>query len=171
MQKLVIYGSKYGSTEEYACAIAGEIGCEAIAAKKALDDPYNIGSTDLLVIGTAVYGERAHPDIEELLSNYSKVLSQRIVSLFVVYLDTYGGPEKEGQPGGAENLGKISSLLPNPPVAAILLPGRIIRDMLDDDDLHIVEEFYDTIGVPFENRDCFDIDAIKPLTRQLSVFK
>ena len=99
------------------------------------------------------------------------MLSQRIVALFVVCIDAYESPEKEGQPDGAENLEKISSLLPNPPVAAILLPGRIIRDMLDDDDLHKVEEFYDTIGVPFENRDCLDIDAIKPLIRQLNVFK
>ena len=93
MQKLVIYGSKYGSTEEYARAIAVGIGCEAITAQQALDDPYNIGKNDLLVMGTAVYGDRAHPEIEELISNYSMVLSHRLIALFVVCLDHLENPE------------------------------------------------------------------------------
>ena len=171
MQKLVIYGSKYGSTEEYARAIAVGIGCEAITAQQALDDPYNIGSTDLLVMGTAVYGDRAHPEIEELISNYSMVLSHRVIALFVVCLGNSENPEDGGQYCGNENLEKIASLLPNPPLAAIILPGRIIRDRLDDEDSRKIEEFYAKIGVPFEDRDYLDIEAIKPLIRQLSVFK
>jgi menaquinone-dependent protoporphyrinogen IX oxidase len=171
MQKLVIHGSKYGSTEEYARAIAMGIGCDAITAQQALDDPYNIGSTDLLVIGTAVYGDRAHPEIEELISNYSMVLSHRIIALFVVCLNHSENPGDDGQPCGTENIEKIASLLPNPPVAMIILPGRIIRDMLDDEDSRKIGEFYAKIGVPFEDRDCLDIDAIKPFIRQLSVFK
>jgi len=80
MKKLVIYGSKYGSTEEYARAIAKAIGCDAITAGDALADPYNLGSSDMLVIGTPVYYDRVHPDIERLLTEFSNVTNPPLAS-------------------------------------------------------------------------------------------
>jgi len=171
MQKLVVFGSKYGSTAEYARAIAGGLGCAAIPAADALADPYHIGSADMLVLGTPIYYDDVHPEVKALLTGYRNVLSHRIIALFVVCLDPSERAKKNEQHCNPDNLKSVAAMLSTYPVAATLLPGRIIMDELDEEDSRKTADFYKKIGLPLQDHDRFDLDSVKPFVEQLMVFK
>ena len=80
---LVVYASRYGSTQEAAETVADalrqaglRVDLELMREVKSLE-PY-----DAIVLGAAIYNTKWHPDAHEFLSQHEEILRQRPVAIF-----------------------------------------------------------------------------------------
>ena len=80
---LVTYGSRHGSTAEIAAAIAGVLRDGKLATDLApASDVADVASYDVVVVGSAVYLLRWHPDVVAFLGAHERALAARVVWLF-----------------------------------------------------------------------------------------
>ena len=143
----IIYYSKYGSTREIA---------EAIGRKLKTDSVYDIRELkeitgDLIVIGSAIYSEVIHKDIERLLVDKEGRLRKKSVALFAVCLRKTYVKSKIGEGGGPVYIKKMEKALGRPPVACKVFGGRIIVNELDLEDRERTETFARRQGMPFKD--------------------
>ena len=75
MNAIVIYKSKYGSTKDYACWIADELGCEAVDAKKVKID--DLEKYDTIVYGGGLYAEMI-AGVTLISKNLDKLIDKKI---------------------------------------------------------------------------------------------
>lgn len=92
MRILVAYGSKHGSTAEIAKRIATIIGdqMDAFVDCRPIGVVTNLYRYDAFVIGSSIYAERWHKNVNYFLEENSKALSKKPVWLFA------SGPTEEG---------------------------------------------------------------------------
>ena len=74
----IIYFSKYGSTQEIAEAIGRALETDTVCDVRELGEI----TGDLIVIGSAIYSEVIHKDIERLLLDKDGHLRDKSVALF-----------------------------------------------------------------------------------------
>ncbi len=75
MNSIVIYKSKYGSTRQYACWIAQQLGCEAVDAKGIKAD--DLLGYDAIVYGGGLYAEMI-AGITLISKNFEKLKDKKI---------------------------------------------------------------------------------------------
>ena len=87
MKALVVYDSAFGNTEKIARAIAGALGPagEVKSLRPAEVDPAELGSVDLLVVGSPVQGGRATKAVQALLDG---IAANSLTSVRVAAFDT-----------------------------------------------------------------------------------
>jgi menaquinone-dependent protoporphyrinogen IX oxidase len=156
---LVLYASRYGSTREYAEALALELGCPA--ADVAAPPPAAWERSAFLVLGSPIYGPSVLPDMEGFCRAHRLVLSRLPLAAFVVCGDTVWIP-RAGE-GGRANMEKLTRLLPREPFASAVLPGRMRMEQLDERDGPAILAFYRRLG-----REATGFDRMAP--GELSAF-
>jgi menaquinone-dependent protoporphyrinogen IX oxidase len=139
---LVLYASRYGSTREYAEALARELRCPA--ADVAAPPPAGWERSAFLVLGSPIYGASVLPAMEEFCREQQERLTGVPLAAFVVCGDTVWIP-RAGE-GGHANLEKLTRLLPRAPFASAVLPGRMRMDQLDERDGPAILAFYRRLG-------------------------
>ena len=143
----IIYYSKYGSTREIAEAIGRKLKTEAVCDVRELKEI----TGDLLVIGSAIYSEVIHRDIERLLIDKEGLLREKSVALFAVCLRKTYIKAKIGEGGGPVYIKKMEKALGRPPVASKIFGGRMIVNELDPGDRERTEAFSKRQGMPFKD--------------------
>lgn len=106
---------------------------------------------DLLVIGSAIYNEAPHKDIERLLVDKEGRLQGKLVALFAVCLRKTYITSKIGEGGGPVYLKRMERALGRPPVASKIFGGRMIVGELDPEDRQRTEAFAKRQGMPFKD--------------------
>jgi len=143
----IIYYSKYGSTKEIAQAIGRKLKTATVVDVRELKEI----TGDVLVIGSAIYSEVPHKDIERLLLDKAGQLQDKPVVLFAVCLRKTYIKSKIGEGGGPVYLEKMERALGRPPVASMIFGGRMIVSELDAEDRERTESFAKRQGMPFKD--------------------
>jgi menaquinone-dependent protoporphyrinogen IX oxidase len=149
MRTQVIYYSKYGSTKEIAEAIGRKLGTDLVCDVRELKEV----SGDLLIIGSAIYGEEPHKDIVRLLAPRDGRLKDKQVALFVVCLAKERRKSRGIEVGGPVYLEKMEKALGRPPIAGKIFGGRMIMAEMEEGERKRTEAFYKGQGMPFVDRD------------------
>ena len=165
----IIYYSKYGSTTEIAEALGRALKAETVC------DVRERGKItgDLIVIGSAIYSEVIHKDIERLLLDQGGHLKDKSVALFAVCLRKTYIKSKIGEGGGPVYIKKMEKALGRPPLASKIFGGRMLVDELDPEDRERTETFARRQGMPFKDVNVMsDTDVeefIKEITSKMSL--
>lgn len=143
---VVVFASRYGSTEQTARWIAEGIGERAtVMAAHAAGD---LGGFDKIVLGSGIYNNRLHADMAAFLEKNGPALKDRLAALFVVcgmppdqaggYLETFAGA------CGAT------------PLLLRAFQGWMKKEALSAEDYRGLENYFRNAGYPFENYDRTD---------------
>ena len=143
---LIVYGSRYGSTEQTAKWIAeGLAGRAMVAAAK---DVADLGDCEKLVLGSGIYGDDVHADMNAFLERNGAAVKEKLVALFVVC----GTPPAAA--GGYLEMfaGKCGV---KPPLLRAF-PGWQKKERLSAEDYKGLESYYKSQNYPFEDYDHTD---------------
>jgi len=163
MTGIVIYATKYGSTEEYALLVAKKLGIEALRASGAASDA--VLGADYIVLGSPIYAYSVLPEMEYFLEEQKGSLTGKPMAAFVVCGDTLWNP-KAGE-GGNKNLEKLTRLLPAEPFAIAILGGRMLMEELDEEDGPRIRAFYERIGRESTGFDRMELEKVEPFVDKI----
>ena len=145
MQKtLIIFESRYGSTEEAAKILALVLGPARACRVDEFEECYK--DIDLLVIGTPIYSGQIDPKIVQFVQENSFWLKDKNIVLFCLSLDRHDGEAA------------LQKLLSHHHLKIISLKafgGRLNLEKLKNDDYRRLKGFQDKIGQPLQNVDLF----------------
>lgn len=139
---VILYGSRYGSTEQTARWIAEGMGGQADLRPVA--EAGDLKAYTSIVLGSGIYYDLLHQDMAAFLAAHKAEIADRVVALFVVcgacpeytgYLDTF-----------AQALGRK-------PALGQSFAGWLKKERLSREDSNGLEEYYKSVNRPFENWD------------------
>ena len=160
LRTLVIYSSKYGSTEDAAKIIALVTGPAVYCRVEEFKPEYM--DFDFIVIGSPIYQEKLEPSINEFISNNSEWLKEKPVSLFCTCLD---------KNGGLEQLNSLEKSIDIKVLSKKAVGGRLIIDKLDKEDHGLIKEFLKTVNLPFDDMDFYSKEEIVNYAMKLKSLK
>jgi|GEM_PF-1160055 len=143
---VIIYGSRYGSTEQTAKWIAEgmEGKAEVIAALEAED----LTTYDKVILGSGIYGGQLHQDILAFLTENKGEVNDKIVALFVVC----GSPASYAQ----GYLDMFAERCEVKPALMKAFRGWQKKELLSPEDYKILENYYKSVNQPFVDYDHTD---------------
>jgi flavodoxin len=150
---LVIYQSKYGSTEEIAASMARILGPSKMIRPWELGEEHR--GFDNVVIGLPIYRGLPPAEISELIESNVEWLRERKVALFCTCLIG----EK-----GLRYLDPVHDLLGESVVWRRSFNGRMIMDDLDDEDGEAIMRFSEMNGHQAEDKDLLDMAYVNEST-------
>lgn len=161
---ILIYASRYGSTEEYARKIADALGYGIITARDAgeaiQEHLFERPGTTPVILGSPIYGLSVLWEMEDFIERNSARLTKRVIGAFVVCGDDMWIPEADES--GSQNLEKLISLLPEAPAVTAVFSGRMRMEDLNDEDRTRILAFYKKIGKEPLGFDRMDLSAVGP---------
>lgn len=158
---LIIYETRYGATEEAVRKMALIIGparyCRTSEIKELKPDKY-----DLFVLGAGVYNEVIDPRLSHFVTTNREWLRKKKVALFATCLSGIRG---------LHYVEPLARMLGDCVVVTGMVDGRFKKDQLTPEDYAIMEHFYETVKMPFQDTDrtslprltefCLKIKAVK----------
>jgi flavodoxin len=142
---LIVYSSKYGTTREVARTIALITGPAKFCSVDEFKDDYK--DFEFIVIGTPIYQEKLDPTIVKFIEENRNWLNKKPVSVFCTCLDKNGGLSK---------LNELQDTYGKDFLSLKTIGGRLILDVLDEDDHAAIKTFLDTVKLPFEDMDFYN---------------
>jgi menaquinone-dependent protoporphyrinogen IX oxidase len=161
MKCIVLYDSKYGSTESIANWIAEGIGEKCATDVKKVTDVKKLDH-DLIVIGSPVYGGKPLNSVVDFLKENRSALIGKKEAVFAVF----SGLWKEKIP---DYLALLKQLVPENIWDARGFVGNINVSKLDKTDRDIIEGVFTKIGKRFDMLDQLNKDAAVDFGRGLIV--
>lgn len=159
---LVVYGSKYGSTQEVAQAIADGLGADVANAASFPD----ITAYDLVVIGSPIYGGNYLDSVREFVRVNRPLLAKRKVAAFITAaadMEPVTGltGEEDGrlytQQDYADGLARMTG---GNVIDDRGFGGRLVPDQLDEQDRRMLDWFYRWLmHEPLKGFDLLDLPA------------
>ncbi|HOT07667.1 MAG TPA: flavodoxin domain-containing protein [Methanotrichaceae archaeon] len=142
LRTLVVYDSKYGSTEETARQLALILGpARSVRVDQFVSDP---GKFELVILGGPIYKGVISPAIWNFVRDNLDWLKGRHVALFCTCLS---------QEDGEVNLERIRSVIGPSVLLQRTLGGRMLIEKLDGKDLLGMESFCKRKGYAFQDID------------------
>ncbi len=159
MQKtLIIYESKYGTTERIAIHLSQVLGparyCKTEEVK-------NFQDYDFIIMGTPVYSGKPHPKICEFAQNNLDLLKKKPLALFCTCLSP-----KDGE----DNLNKLNEIVGDV-VSKKFLSGVLKHSILSDEDKKALEIFSEMIGFQLKDTDNFNLEEVLKYALELKSVK
>lgn len=159
---LVVYGSKYGSTQEVAQAIADGLGADIA---NAASDP-NVQPYDVVVIGSPIYGGDYLDSVKDFLHNNHVYLAKRKIATFITAAANWArdpgltGEEDELLFTQQEYAEGLAHLAGGETLDSRGFGGRLVPDLLDEKDQNMLDWFYRFLmHKPLEGFDLIDLPA------------
>lgn len=145
MQKtLVLFESRYGSTEEAAKILALILGPARACQVNEFKEHYM--GFDLFVIGTPLYSGEIDPKIAQFMQMNISWLKDKNTALFCLCLDRRDADAA---------LEKLRDLLGLKVISSKALDGKLGLEKLKDEDRQTLKVFYDKTGLPLQSVDSF----------------
>jgi menaquinone-dependent protoporphyrinogen oxidase len=137
----LIYGTRYGATEDTAQWIAKGIGSNVdVLNIETIDLDETIHKYDKFVIGSGIWIDGAHKRLMELLSTYKGQIQTKIIASFIVCGTT--GEDDAGKVRIEGYFERFHKPLDMKPVLKRHFGGRMIIDKLTEKDRKILDNFY-----------------------------
>lgn len=148
---LIVYATRYGSTETIAGWIAERVALDGHTTKaiRAEETP-TPETSDMVVIGSGIYGHRFLQSIDEYIKQYQILLQSKKTALFGVAMRTETFFKGGKAYGGTVMLEKYGEMLGKGCMMGKILGGEMIFDKLNDKDKSGLEKFYASIGLTGE---------------------
>ncbi|KYC46175.1 MAG: Flavodoxin domain protein [Candidatus Methanofastidiosum methylothiophilum] len=160
---LLVYDTKYGSTEIIARWISEEVG--NIDVKKA-SEVTSIKDYSLIVIGSPDYDDKPLVSISEFMKKFNKELKEKKIAIFVVCNDLEEGEYKGKQIGGKFNLEILRRELPKENIILEDVLGGVFNPkILDENDQERIVSFFNEIGKPIKKEDLVFMPIMNKLDR------
>jgi len=140
---VILYGTKYGSTEETSLWMAEGINTsvevlniEKVEFKKIRDE------YDFYILGSGIWKDGVHKDLKQFLTSEGSYIDDKVIATFVVC------GTKEHDELSRERikgyLNQINKYLQNPPILSKNFGGRLIVEKLTPEDREALIKFYRT---------------------------
>ena len=160
MQKtLLIYESKYGTTEKIARYLQMVLGPAKYCRTDEFKDMYK--DFDFVVIGSPVYSGKLEPKIYQFVENNLEWLKEKPVALFCTCLSPSDGDENLNDL--AKTIGKV--------VDKNVLGGVLKQSKLNEEDKKVLQLFSEKIGFKLEDMDNFNLEEILKYALELNLIK
>jgi len=153
---VILYGSRYGATEQTARWIAEGMNGEAdlLAVKEAGE----LGAYKFIVLGSGIYYDQLHADIAAFLAARKAEIKDRVVALFAV---------SGSGPAGGAYLETFAQALGRKPDLVKAFGGWIKKERLSPEDTKALEEYYKSVNRPFESSDNTNKEACLEFGREI----
>lgn len=140
----LIYGTRYGATEDTAHWIAKGVGSpiDVIDIEK-LDFNEGMEKYDQFIIGSGIWIDGTHKRLMELLSTHKEQIEPKIIASFIVCGTT--GEDKAGKKRIEGYFEKFLKPLDTKPALQAHFGGRMIINKLTDKDRKLLDNFYRNI--------------------------
>ena len=149
MQKtLIIYESKYGTTEKIAKYLSLVLGPAKYCKTSEFKDEFK--DFDLILLGSPIYSGKIVPKIIDFIEKNINWLKTKKIALFCTCIST-----KDGN----ENLTKLEKIL-GKVITKRALGGILKHNKLDEEDSQALKEFSEKIGFTFDDTDNFNLEDI-----------
>lgn len=146
---LIIYASRYGSTEQVANMIADALATAGLVAEVInVSDSPDIKDFDMVLLGSGIYAHRFLPEMETFIEEHRDILQACKLGMFGVAMRTET-VYKNGRSFGGELILDKYSL---DPAVKGMLHGRMDFAVLTDKDRAGLERFYVSIGLSEEQK-------------------
>ena len=160
MQKtLLIYESKYGTTEKIAQYLSMVLGPARCCRTDEFEDLYR--DFDFIVIGSPVYSGKLEPKIYRFVENNLNWLKKNPVALFCTCLSIDDGNENLNDL--AKTIGKI--------VDKKALWGLLKQNILNDSDKNAIKLFSEKIGFQLKDINNFSLEEVLKYSLELKSIK
>lgn len=137
----LIYGTRYGATEDTAKWIAKGIGDGVdVLNIETLDFDETIEKYDKFIIGSGVWIDGAHKRLMELLTTHTEVMQSKIIASFIVCGTT--GEDEAGKSRIEGYFERFHKPLTLKPKIRRHFGGRMIIEKLSEKDRKLLDNFY-----------------------------
>jgi len=153
---VILYGSRYGATEQSARWIAAGMNQEADV--RAVKDAGDLSAYRFIVLGSGIYYDQLHADMAAFLSARKDEIRDKVVALFVV---SGSGPD------GAPYLDAFAQALGRKPALVKAFGGWIKKDRLSPEDFEGLETYFKSVNQPFASSDKTDKNACVEFGKQI----
>ena len=140
----LLYGTRYGATEDTAKWIAKGIGSSVdVLNIETIDLDETINKYDKFIIGSGIWIDGAHKRLMELLSTHTEDMESKIIASFIVCGTTGEDDAGKGRiKGYFERFHKPLTLKPK---NQRHFGGRMIIDKLNEKDRKLLDNFYNKV--------------------------
>jgi len=140
----LIYGTRYGATEDTAKWIAKGIGDGVdVLNIETLDFDETIEKYDKFIIGSGVWIDGAHKRLMELLTTHTQVMQSKIIASFIVCGTT--GEDEAGKGRIEGYFERFHKPLTIKPKIQRHFGGRMIIEKLSEKDRKLLDNFYNNV--------------------------
>jgi len=137
----LVYGTRYGATEDTAKWIAMGIGSNVdVLNIETVDLDEIIDEYDKFIIGSGIWIDGAHKRLMELLSTHTEQIQPKIIASFIVCGTT--GENDAGRTRIEGYFERFHKPLDVKPVLKRHFGGRMIIDKLSEKDRKLLDNFY-----------------------------
>jgi len=161
---LLVYDTKYGSTEIIARWISEEV--KNIEIKK----PNEVQSLDkypLIVIGSPDYDDTPLESILNFMKKFSEELKEKKIAIFVVCNDIEESESEGKKIGGKYNLDILRKHLPKENIVLEDVLGGVFNPkILDEKDQVRILDFFNKIGKPLKKEDLMFMPIMNKLDKE-----
>jgi len=137
----LVYGTRYGATEDTAKWVAKGIGSNVdVLNIETIDLNETIDKYDKFIIGSGIWIDGAHKRLMELLSTYKEQIQPKIIASFIVCGTT--GEDDAGKVRIEGYFERFHKPLDVKPTLKRHFGGRMIIDKLTEKDRKLLDNFY-----------------------------
>ncbi len=160
LKTLVIYSSKYGSTQDAARIISLITGPARYCSVDEFIPEYM--EFDFIVVGTPIYQGKVDPSVLEFVDKNRAWLKEKPFSLFCTCLD---------KTGGLNQLRQLQEFITAKAMSLKAIGGRLRIDDLDENDHDLIKEFLNHVNLPFEDMNFYNSEEIVNYSLKLKSIK
>jgi len=137
----LVYGTRYGATEDTAKWVAKGIGSNVdVLNIETIDFAETIEKYDKFIIGSGIWIDGAHKRLMELLTTYKEQIQSKIIASFIVCGTT--GEDDAGKVRIEGYFERFHKPLEIKPSMKRHFGGRMIIDKLTEKDRKLLDNFY-----------------------------
>ncbi len=163
MRNLLVYDTKYGSTEVITRWISEEM--KDIVVKKC-SEVESIKDYSLIIIGSPDYDDKPLKSVSEFIDKFSHDLKQKKIAIFVVCNDIEETEFRGKKIGGEFNLGILKRELPKENIVLEEVFGGVFNPkILDEQDQERIVNFFSEIGNPIKKEDLVFMPVMNKLDK------
>ncbi len=140
----LIYGTRYGATEDNAKWIAKGIGSDVdVLNIETIDFTETLNKYDKFIIGSGIWIDGAHKRLMELLSTHTEEIESKIIASFIVCGTT--GEDLAGEARIEGYFERFHKPLSVKPTLKRHFGGRMIIEKLSEKDRKLLDNFYKNV--------------------------
>jgi menaquinone-dependent protoporphyrinogen IX oxidase len=150
---IVLFATKYGSTEEIAQALADDLEFD-IKNVMNIEDDAELDKYDTIILGTPIYFDDIHQNMKHFITSYFIKLGGKNLITFAVYGATKGYLDTDYSQ-------KFANYFDPKPALSVMFLGRATKTTLGEDDFKKLYIFFKyRLRTKFEEFDYFDENKI-----------
>ncbi len=153
---LIVYGSKYGTTEEIMQTIALKLEQPILISPISFNSSYK--EIENVIVASGIYSEQLHPKIIKFVESNREWLKSKQVGLLSISM---------GGENGRDYFQVLKDQLGNAVIWSAATKGRLILDKLTYEDNKRIRAFMKHVGMPIIDRDLVNPDEIQKLSDQI----